>query len=272
MMPKTKRASASRRKKQVSSAEREGAGLSVERVFLILEALAESGEPQTLTELAIRLGLPKSSLLKLLRSLSSLGYLSEDPSSKSYFPSLGICNLGRRIENLLVGHNEHLSMLEELRDATKETVGLATQHGLFAQFHSCLPGHQPLTLTLTDGVRYPIQKSAAGRAIVSAMSDEDREKLIRRIQKSDDENFADFDPQRFRRDIRRIAKRGFATSDSISAAKVMSIAKLLPLPEGVRPIAVSIGGPVARIRANQTEVLEALSRIIDQYYPNQDHH
>ncbi len=269
-MAKTKRLPASGKTKRTPRADREAAGLSVERVFLILETLAASGKPQTLTEIAIRLGLPKSSLLKLLRSLSNLGYLNEDPSSKTYFPSLGVCNLGRRIENLLIGHNEHQSMLEDIRDAVGETVGLATQHGLYAQYHSCLPGYQPLTLNLTEGVRYPIHKSAAGRALISAMNDAEFDKLLHRIQKARDEEFADVDPQRLKRDIRRVAKRGFATSDSVYATNVMSIAKLLPLPAGVRPIAVSIGGPTTRLKANRDEIANILSGVIEQYYPEQN--
>lgn len=250
-----------------SPAQRESAGLSVERVFLILEALAESGRPQTLTELAMSLQLPKSSLLKLLRSLSNLGYLSEDPSGKTYFPSLGICNLGKRVENLLVGHNEHQSMLEDIRDAVGETVGLATQHGVFAQYHSCLPGQQPLTLNLTDGVRYPLHQSAAGRALLSAMSDNDFEKLLYRMTKSSSEIFSDLDPDRLRKAVRRFARQGFATSDSAIATSVLSVAKLLPLPDGARPIALSIGGPKSRMKSNQKSIVETMDRVIDQYYP-----
>lgn len=247
--------------------DREGAGLSVERIFLILEMLADSGRPQTLTEIALRLGLPKSSLLKLLRSLSNLGYLSEDPSSKTYFPSLGICNLGKRIEDLLVGHNEHLPMLEDIRDAVGETVGLATQNGIYAQYHSCLPGRRPLTLNHTDGVRYPIHRSAAGRALLSALSDADFDKLLYRINKVHDEQFDDVDPERLRRDIRRFARRGFATSDRAFATDVLSIAKLLPLPDGVRPIAVSIGGQKSRMKTNQKEIVKILGGVIERYYP-----
>ena len=247
--------------------DRDGAGLSVERIFLILETLAESGRPQTLTEIALGLDLPKSSLLKLLRGLSNLGYLSEDPSSKTYFPSLGICNLGKRIEDLLVGHNEHLSMLEAIRDAASEAVSLATQHGVYAQYHSCLPGIQPLTLNLTDGVRYPIHRSAAGRALLGALSDADFDKLLYRFNKVRDEQFADVDPDKLRRDVKRFARRGFATSDSAIASNLLSIAKLLPLPEGVRPIAVSVGGQKSRMKAKQKEIVEILSGVIDSYYP-----
>jgi len=249
--------------------EREGAGLSVERVFLILEMLAAAGRPKTLTEISVGLNLPKSSLLKLLRSLSNLGYLSENPVSKTYFPSLGVCNLGKRIEDLLVGHNEHVSMLEDLRDAVGETVGLATQHGVFSQYHSCLAGPQQLNFNLTDGVRYPIHVSAAGRALMSAMGDDEFEKLAYRIENARHPGFEDVDIDRLRREVRQIRKRGFATSDSRFVTNIHSLAKLLPLRSGARPIAVSIGGPKTRIKANKKQILETLSDVIAQYYPSE---
>ena len=247
--------------------DREGAGLSVERIFLIMEMLAESGRPQTLTEIAIGLGLPKSSLLKLLRSLANLGYLSEDPASKTYFPSLRVCNLGKRIEDLLVGHNEHLSMLEDIRDAVGETVGLATQHGIYSQYHSSLPGPQQLSFNLTDGVCYPIHVSAAGRALMSAMNEADFEKLTYRIQRVRDTGVPPVDVDQLRKDIQRIRRRGFATTDSKRTTNVLSIAKLLPLPDGVRPIAVSIGGPKTRMKSNQRKIVDRMTEVIEHYYP-----
>ncbi|MEM6832031.1 MAG: IclR family transcriptional regulator C-terminal domain-containing protein [Pseudomonadota bacterium] len=251
---------------QRPSAAKDGSGLSVERVFLILERLAEHGKPMTLTELSVALNLPKSSLLKLLRGLTSLGYVDEDLQSKSYFPSLKVCTLGKQVEDLLIGHSGHIAMLEEIRDATGESVSLAVQHGVHAQFHNGLHGHHQITFNISDGLRFPIHVAAAGRVLLSVMPEADLDKLAARIRRSGVYPDTPIDLKSLKAELRRIRERGYATSDKRVTANVMSIGILLPRPDSVKPVALSVGGPKSRISKNEKDIVAAVKNVFAGYY------
>lgn len=250
----------------VTTTQQEGTTLSVERVFRVMEVLSENSSPMTLTEISLSLDLAKSSALKLLRGMTHLGYLTEDPKSKTYFPSLKICQLGRAVEALLIGHHEHISMLEDLRDATEESVGLAMQQGNLVEFSDTLQGPHPLTFNAAKGMRYPIYISAAGRVILASMSKIDLERLARRINDHPYDQYPPFELSEFLKSAEKIREQGYATTNPNSPGSVMSIAKLLPSPVAGRRIAVSVGGPKERMMARRDFVLEQIDRVIAQYY------
>lgn len=249
-----------------TKSQQEGTTLSVERVFRVLEVMAENTSPMTLTEISISLDLAKSSALKLLRGMTHLGYLTEDPRSKTYFPSLKICQLGRSVETLLIGHHDHMTMLEELRDLTEESVGLAMQQGNLVEFSDTLQGPHPLTFNATKGMRYPIYISAAGRVMLADMSRADLEKLAKRVANHPFEQYPPFDYEAFLESVDEIRTQGYAITHPESPGSVMSIAKLLPTPFSGRRIAVSVGGPRERMAARRDFVVSKMDEVIARYY------
>lgn len=249
-----------------SSVHQESTGLSVGRVFLVLETMAELGRPMTLTEVAMELDLPKSSMLKLLRGMSQLGYLAEDPTSKSYFPTPRICQLGRKIEDVLIGNSNVTPMLQDLRDETGESVSIAVQHGVMVEFHHCLSGRHQLTFSLTEGLRYPIYVAAAGRAIMASMKDGEVTKLLGRIKKARQKDWVPFDENELLDELSKIREQNFASSNPNLDSPVMSFAKMLPLEKGRRPIAVSVGGLRTRMEDNQAKLLGTMDKVIERYF------
>lgn len=250
----------------MTTTQQEGTTLSVERVFRVLEVLSERKSPMTLTEISYSLDLAKSSALKLLRGMTHLGYLTEDPRAKTYFPSLKVCQLGRAVETLLIGHHDHISMLEELRDVTEESVSLAMQQGNLVEFSDTLQGPQPLAFNATKGMRYPIYISAAGRVMLADMPEHELERLAKRITEHPYDQYPAFDYPTFLKDAAEIRKQGFATTHPNSPGNVMSIAKLLPTPLKGRRIAVSVGGPRDRMAERRDWVVNQIDKIIERYY------
>lgn len=249
-----------------SSPQQEGTTLSVERVFRVLEAMSNNAAPMTLTEISLSLNLAKSSALKLLRGMTHLGYLTEDPRTKTYFPSLKICQLGRSVETLLVGHDDHISMLEELRDLTEESVGLAMQQGSYVEFSAMLQGPHPLTFNATKGMRYPIYISAAGRVMLADMSPSNLEKFAKRIGSHPLDRYPPFDYTAFLESADQIRNQGYATTNPESPGSVLSIAKLLPTPFSGRRIAVSVGGPKERMVERREMVVKCIDEVVSRYY------
>ncbi len=82
-----------------------------------------------MTELARRLGLGKSTVHRLLATLTAERILEHDPATGTYRLGLMMWELGARVSVHRVLHDAAATVIEELRNATKETVQLAVLDG-----------------------------------------------------------------------------------------------------------------------------------------------
>jgi DNA-binding IclR family transcriptional regulator len=88
----------------------------------------------------------------LLKCLTSLGYLSFDPDTMHYFPSLRVTSLGAWNPGWMYGMGDAASMLQEVHDVTGETVTLSMRSGQSIAIH---PGSARQVLHCTeDGRRH----------------------------------------------------------------------------------------------------------------------
>lgn len=242
------------------------AGLAVERVFLVLEGFGRFNRPMNLTEIARSLNSPKSSMLKLLRGMTELGYLTEDESTKTYFPSPKVSNLGSDVESLLVGHHETIVMLEDLRDATGESVSMAIQNGVEVSFFNSLLGTKQLALNVNDGASYPIYVSAAGRAILAQLEPAELKKITNRIKTIADATWPVFDVKKLMENVVEIRATGYAKTHPDASTDVISVAKLIPLQTGPRPVAVSVGGARQYMLEKEAEIVSTIDEVFACYY------
>ena len=61
---------------------------AVSRAFAVLEVLALQEEPMRLSAIAVRLGMQKSTVHRILTTLSGLGYVQQEPQSSCYRATL----------------------------------------------------------------------------------------------------------------------------------------------------------------------------------------
>jgi len=54
------------------------------RALAVLEALASAGQPYTLSQLSVRLHIPKATLLRMIEALEARGYVVHMPDSRGY--------------------------------------------------------------------------------------------------------------------------------------------------------------------------------------------
>ncbi|MET7369968.1 helix-turn-helix domain-containing protein [Streptomyces sp. NPDC005566] len=148
----------------------------VDKAMEVLAALARSGAPHRLADLARRTGLAKPTVHRLLRAFAATGYAEPDTGG-SYRP-------GPRLLGLAA------SLLAD--DAAMRRVGpvldeLRTRTGLFASYvvrddrtviHLDVRSPvQGLGLDLGPGFREPVTAGAAGLALLAALPAEERESL-----------------------------------------------------------------------------------------------
>ena len=156
---------------------------SVERTFMILETLSETPSGLPLMELSQKVGLHKSTVHRLLASLSSLGYVTRDPESGHYKLTLRFFELGSRIVNdmdLLTLARPHLDQLSQL---TQEAVHLVVQDGTdIVYIYKVDTNNNTIRLSSRVGLRSPMYCTAVGKSILSTLPREEVEKIWQNTQ------------------------------------------------------------------------------------------
>ena len=157
---------------------------SADRVLDLFELLSEWGRGPTHTEIAERLGIPKSSLSQLLKNLVSRDYVSLDGAERRYKLGGKFKLLAQRVEDRQDLTAAVQPFLERISQATRETSFLNILSGDHAQLTARSIGPQPLVAMLEVGQLIPLYRSAGGRAILAFLPDSFREDYTSRVVKS----------------------------------------------------------------------------------------
>ncbi|MEI5676457.1 MULTISPECIES: IclR family transcriptional regulator [Nocardioides] len=139
---------------------------SAARALDLLDEIAANG-PGTQLQLSTRLGIPKSSLHALLRTMTDRGWLETDPTGSVY--KLGIHSLVVSSAFLdgdsVLARASHL--LDEVAAATEETVHLGRLDGAHVIYTAKRESAHPLRMHSAVGRRLPAYATALGRAILA---------------------------------------------------------------------------------------------------------
>jgi len=234
----------------------------LERVFAILEAAAAAPTGLTLAALTDRVGLPKPTVFRILRSLVALGYLEEAEA--------GGYQVAPRLFSLVPPGNDdflracYLPVVQSLHDRLDETINLGRMEGLRVRYVHILESTQPLRWSPDERVWDEALRTALGRAMVAYWAPEALDDLLPSLMER--AGYGEVD--RIRSELAQTRERGWAEESEENCAGVCCIAvPLLRKGECVAAISVSvpqirtIGGGRDRIIE---ELLEAASGAVAQ--------
>jgi DNA-binding IclR family transcriptional regulator len=212
---------------------------SAARVLSLLEFFDEIKGEASVAEVADRHGWPHSSTSVLMRSLVTLGYLHYDTSSRTYMPSMRVALLGDWLKVTPFLYGELMQLLRHLNESTGETIVLAAQNGLHAQYMRVLQGTNVVRMHLHIGARRPMLNSGTGRMLLTAMDDASIRKLVRRHNALKEPPYPIEEAAVFKR-LEEDRQRGYALSMHQVTQYSGIISMSLPVAEGERPLAIGI--------------------------------
>lgn len=131
-----------------------------------LNILAEGSEPTT-AEIASRLGVPRSSLYRLLRVMEELDLVEPATQRGTYRLGMALLRLGSRVADTFDLRKLALPSMEALHDATGETVYLCVRRGIEAVCIERLAGRRVQTLALSLGGALPLHVGAASTVLLA---------------------------------------------------------------------------------------------------------
>jgi len=243
----------------------EGSIKSARRVFEVLEYFDRTRAPVSLGEICEQFSYPPSSGSGLLKSLVQLGYLEYDKRSRTYLPTMRIALLGTWVATDLFGGLNILRQMEDLRDATRETVVLAARSDLQAQYVHVVHSNEALQFAVAPGTLRPLARSGFGRLLLSAEADPVVEATVRRIDALRAPHEAKIDQGELMTDLQTIRQQGFGASDSRVTPGVRTMGVLLPPTPFGRRFAIGVGGPSGRIKSRSEANLSFLRATVKTF-------
>jgi IclR family acetate operon transcriptional repressor len=151
---------------------------AVERAIDVLSALAEAGARPTLQQLAERLGVAPSTIHRIVTTLERTGMVERDAVGGGYAP-------GPKIAALYNAHAWDLDvraraqpLMEQLRDATQETVSLHVRRHTVHVCVESLDSPHELRIRLEVGATVPLCHACTGRAILAHLPPSEARRIL----------------------------------------------------------------------------------------------
>jgi len=216
----------------------------------IIEELASASGGLPLSKISERLGLPRTSLLSLLRSLEEAKFVIVEHGV--FRLGEAALRLGSLISTAFPFPNSVRAKLMELATANNETglLSVLSQSGLESVYVDKAESARPIRYFTAIGTRRPLHASAAGKTILAFKDETFVEAYIERSGLPAMTNRTIADPRRLRSELVAIRENGFALSLEEYAEGVGAHAAPVFDGFGLIAAAVSLAGPAERIRAN----------------------
>ncbi|MGD9943250.1 MAG: IclR family transcriptional regulator [Burkholderiaceae bacterium] len=226
------------------------------RTLRVFELFAARGQPLVLSELAEQLEIPASSCLLLVRTLLQHGYLYEVARRGGYYPTRKLLDCARLIVDRDPVVERVRPVLVQLQAETGESVTLSKLQGLQLIYLMVLDSAHLLRPALAVGMARPLHAAASGKALLSLLDAEARQKLLReagmaRLTANTLSSRSALESQ-----LQEGAERGWFESLGESEPELAAMA--VPLSLGSEPYAITVLGTLQRIRERRARNARSL--------------
>jgi DNA-binding IclR family transcriptional regulator len=213
------------------------------------------------TEVAQMSSLPKSTVTRLMYTLTKLDYLAYVQASGKYRLGPAMLSLNTMPSEQRDVREIARPLMQELALATGAQVALAVRDQLSLLYLETFRGQCLVTLNLSVGSRIPLAVTAGGRAYLAGLAGGQRAELLERIRSLDEHAWLTVEPG-IRAAMKEYAETGCCSSMGDWVRQVNGIAAPLAPSPGQPLMAVSIAG-VADLYPAEKMLTELRPRLLD---------
>lgn len=224
----------------------------VRKALQLLEALVGEGRPLTLSELAERTALPKTTAFRYLYTLRSAGFVVQAEGNDAYAAGPRLAAMPAPAAAIEALRQAALPEMQRLQLRFNETVNLGVAEGAEVVYVAMVGSTRSLRMEAAIGARDPIHSTSLGKAILAARPAAERlDGLPRRLLKRTPRTITS--RTALAEELAKAAGQGFALDLEENEPGAHCVAAAIPL-RGLAA-ALSVSGPAQRLPA------ETLARI-----------
>lgn len=196
----------------------------LQKVFLILETVvAGQDKGVTYTEIVTQLNLANSTVHRILKDLTDLGYLNFNPETKRYFGNLRLASMGAKVISSFEIRDHVRPHLLALHEDTGHTAHLAVITGTKGVYIDKIESKDFGIKLFSDiGKTFPLHCTGIGKALLAFS----HERLLSVLSKSPLERITDYtntDVHALKKELASIKSQGYALDDQEITRGIMCI-------------------------------------------------
>lgn len=228
---------------------------AVERALLILDLFDERTPELKITEISDRMGLHKSTVHSLVKTMQSRGYMEQDKGSGKYRLGLRLMEKGQQLLQSMDLRQVAKPSLEQFTQSTGQTTHLVILDGYEGVYIDKVEGHLAPIRYSRIGRRVMLHTSSVGKLLSAYQPREWIGRLLERYEfvRLTEKTIVDADA--FLRELELVKLRGYAIDDEENEIGVRCAAVPVFDHHGLTTAAISVSTLRSRVDDKELERL-----------------
>ncbi|WP_313621880.1 IclR family transcriptional regulator [Achromobacter sp.] len=217
------------------------------RALLVLDHLARAQHPPTLAQLAQRLDMPKTTLMRLLAAMQRAGFVAATPTENGFVPGPQATSLALATLRACAFTRACRAVLTKLVGTLGETCNLTAPDGDRVVYMERVETSEPLRLFFAVGSHVPMHCTASGKLFLASMNRLERSRVLARLPLTRNTPRTLTDPAKLEAELDRLAARGIGIDNEEFVRGMSAVA--VPVRDGEDRVvaAVACHAPTARV-------------------------
>lgn len=232
----------------------------VERALDVLLCFLDAEGELGVSEIAQRLGIHRGRIHRFLTAAKKKGFVSQNPRTRRYSLGFRVLELSHALARQFDVVSQAQPFLVELRNATRETAGLAVRVADHRIHLTQVESEHEIRQTFPIGKPLPLRAGAAGKLLLAFQPAEEIDRLLALpLERLTERTVVDRDG--LREELGRVRRRGYSMSLGERMAGSRSVAAPVWSSRG-DVMALTVSGPAFRFTAEKAaEAVDYLRRV-----------
>lgn len=232
----------------------------LERGLRLLQLFTRENRVMTAPELVRQMGLPRSTVFRLLTTLETLGFIERVESSHSYRLGMPVLSLGFEYLASLELTELGTPLLQKLRDEIGCSCNLVVRNQQDIVYVAKVTAPTLFPSAATLGSRLPAHATVLGRIMLSDLTDLEFDALYPRPELDAVTPNTPICRETLRQMVREDAKRGYATATGFYEPSISSVAA--PVRDHTRRIVAAVGAAIPANMLEQDQFGDLIQHVI----------
>lgn len=231
------------------------------RTMQVFSVFAQLKKPLSLAELSKQLNAPKSSCHELMQTLVHLGFILVIDGGKAYYPSRRFWDTAEQINQFNPIKDRIQGLLKDLRDKTGETVFIGRLQGNKVVYSEVFDGTHTIRYTAQSGDIKSVHASALGKALLSILPEEERERVLAGIKLARFNANTIASKSKLKQHLLDSSREGFFITRGEHQPDVVGLA--IPITVQGHQLAIGMAGPAQRMEQKLKSYLAAMQSVAE---------
>ncbi|AJI22663.1 MULTISPECIES: IclR family transcriptional regulator [Priestia] len=220
---------------------------SVDRALRILDLFDEHTTELKITDISDQIGLHKSTVHSLLKTLQQRGYIHQNLENGKYGLGMKLFERGNYVIQSLDIRQLAKKYLMDLSAKTGQTTHLVILDGKEGTYIDKVEGPMAVILYSRIGKRIPLHCSAVGKALIAFKEKDELEKILSGYEYTEQTEFTITNEIEFLQELEKVQSQGYAVDNQENEPGVRCIAAPIRNHENKVIAAISLSTLIAGV-------------------------